>query len=85
MSAALSVADVARLRGVGRVAAYRWLQRNAARWLRRRGRFVVIDANRYGIISGIRPDPMSARIRELETALADLEARFNVHVGNATK
>ena len=81
MSRTLSVADVAKLRGVGRTAAYKWLRRNASKWLLRHGRFVAIDAERYGIISGMRPDPMSARVRALEERIHELESRFDAHVG----
>ncbi len=77
----LSVADVARLRGVGRVAAYRWLLRNGARWLRRRGRLVVIDSHRYAFLCGER-DRVEGRMSDLESRVADLEQRFDAHVAH---
>lgn len=43
----LTVAQVAHLRGTGRVAAWRWLSRNGGRHFRRKGRFRVISSEVY--------------------------------------
>lgn len=84
MSATLTVADIARLRQIGRVAAYRWLLRNAAAHLRRRGRFVVISADHYAMAAGLRVDPrVEQRFSSLESRVDEVERRLDVHLRQA--
>lgn len=80
MSDVLSVADVAKLRGIGRVAAYRWLLRNAKEYLRRSGRFVVISAEDYAKL-GRAPidDRILDRFARMEDRLAEGERRLDAH------
>jgi hypothetical protein len=81
----LTVADVARVREVGRVAAYRWLQRNAARWLRRDGRLVVISAEHYALAAGLQMDPrVEQRFAALEERVDEVERRLDAHVRRAS-
>lgn len=72
----LTVADVAKLRGIGRVAAYRWLHRNAARYLLRDGRRVVIQKKDYARLMGA---PLDDRVSELESRMAESERRLDAH------
>lgn len=76
----LTVAEIAKKRGIGRVAAYRWLQRNASQFIERRGRHVVISAENYARLKG------HADFSRFERRLLDLEAvsreqtrRLNAH------
>ncbi len=80
MNDALTVADVARMRGTGRVAAYRWLHRNARAYLRRRGRYVVISAADLARLDGRPIDPrVGARLTDLDSRITDAERRLDVH------
>jgi hypothetical protein len=75
----LTVQDVANVRRVGRVAAYRWLLRNASRYLKRRGRFVVISAKDYRRLDNPpMDDRVAARLVAIESRIADAEARLDV-------
>lgn len=76
----LTVADVAKLRRVGRVAAYRWLKRNASAYLQRRGRFVVIAASHFEKLAQ-RPvdERVLDRFARLEERIAEGERRLDVH------
>jgi hypothetical protein len=76
--AILTVADVARIRTVGRVSAYRWLHRNAARYLRRDGRRVVIRTVDYVKLAGGPIDPrIDDRFTDLESRMDEVEHRVN--------
>ena len=68
MAKMLSVADVATMRGIGRVAAWRWLKRNAGSYVVYDGRFPMISERDYLRVNG---PAFRARI---EQRLADLES-----------
>jgi len=75
----LTVAEVAQLRGIDRVAAYRWLMRNARSYLRRNGRLVVIDAESYARLTASPLARLDARTTDVESRIAEVERRLNVH------
>jgi hypothetical protein len=76
----LTVADVAKLRDVNRVSAYRWLLRNAKSYLRRDGRFIRIRAEDYAIVSNGPVDPrIERKIASLDERVTELERRTGKH------
>lgn len=76
----LSVADIATLRGVGRVAAWRWLFRNAKSYVVYDGRFPMISERDYARVNG--PSfhaRIEQRLSDLETGNREQDRRLDRH------
>lgn len=83
----LTVSDVARIRGTDRTSAWRWLQRNAKPYLRRRGKQkgspIVISARVFALLQ----DPalyerIERRVVDLERRMTEAEMRADSHANS---
>jgi hypothetical protein len=80
VGSALTVADVARLRGTDRVSAYRWLSRNAKPYLRKRGRLVVISKRAFALLHDPPiDDAIARRLSRLEEESEQHARRLDAH------
>ena len=80
MSKRLSVADVARLRRTGRVAAFRWLKRNAREYLHNdESGLSISERDLAKVWKDMLLDGISRRLAKLEEACGDHERRLDRH------
>lgn len=82
----LTVADVARLRQTDRTSAYRWLQSNAKKHLKRRGRVWVISLAAYrSLHQDSDHEKILHRLAALEEAVRDAANRLDAHARELSK
>ena len=80
MRQSLTVAQVAAIRGTDRTAAYRWLQSHARRYLRRRGRLLVIPARVFAVLHDPPLDcELLRRFERIEEESAEHARRLDAH------
>ena len=80
MNRTLTVAEVAQIRGTDRTSAFRWLQRNAKKHMRRRGRIWTISAQAFALLHDMPiDDRIATRLRRLEETAEEHGRRLDVH------